>query len=370
MDAMRRQDVLERIINHVPAAVAFLDRELVYQWANGEYAFQYQFPLDVLIGRRLYDVMPEAEDQFGRILRSVITTGRPFEGRDFPFEYTVHGLRRQTYWDIVLDPLTDGNGEVDAVLWLATEVSDRVERERLQRDQLETLRKAYRLKDELLSLVSHELRTPIHALMGFGRLLEKGRAGPLDETQLMYLRKMLGVADHLARIVQDLLDMSHLQAGTLPMTLGPTALGPIIQEAVSRLTPLAEQRHQVLMTTHAPALPDALADGHRILQVLTNLISNAIKFTPEGGQVEVVASAADGMVRCEVRDSGPGIAREDVPRLFKPFSQLDMSSTRQMGGTGLGLSISKGIIEAQGGTIGVTSELGQGARFYFTLPIA
>jgi signal transduction histidine kinase len=226
------------------------------------------------------------------------------------------------------------------------------------------------MKDELLSLVSHELRTPLHALMGFGRLLEKGRVGALNDGQLAYVRKMLGVAEHLSLVVQDILDMSHLQAGTLTMDVRPMALGRVVEDTASDLAALAEEKRLALGVQLAPDLPQVMADAQRVRQVLINLISNAIKFTPAGGAIQVKVRAIDGVCRCDVVDSGPGIALEDLPKLFKPFTQLDMSSTRENGGSGLGLAITKGIVEGHGGSIGVTSEPGKGSAFFFMLPAA
>jgi signal transduction histidine kinase len=224
------------------------------------------------------------------------------------------------------------------------------------------------LKDRFLSVLSHELRTPINAILGFGSILEDGIAGPLTPEQQRYVRKVTAGADHLLSLVNDLLDMSRIQAGKFSMTPQPMAIAPLVDEVVGTLGGLAEQRQLTLTTDVAAGLPTLVADDVRVRQVLTNLVGNAIKFTPEGGAIHVrVRPDGDG-VRVEVVDTGPGISLADQRKLFNPFTQLDMSATRQAGGTGLGLSISKALVEAHGGAIGVESAPGAGSRFWFTLP--
>jgi signal transduction histidine kinase len=224
------------------------------------------------------------------------------------------------------------------------------------------------LKDRFLSVLSHELRTPINAILGFGSILEDGVAGPLTPEQQRYVRKVTAGADHLLSLVNDLLDMSRIQAGKFSMTPRPMAIAPIVDEVVGTLGGLAEQRKLTLTTDVAAPLPSLVADDVRVRQVLTNLVGNAIKFTPEGGTITVrVRPEGDG-VRVEVVDTGLGITPADQRKLFNPFTQLDMSATRQAGGAGLGLSISKALVEAHGGAIGVESAPGAGSRFWFTLP--
>ncbi len=244
------------------------------------------------------------------------------------------------------------------------------ERTRELEQTIVKLTQADRMKDEFLSILSHELRTPLNAIMGFGSILDDELVGPLNEMQHTYLSRMLGGGDALLGLINDLLDMSRIQAGKF--TLEPLAfpLQRVLQSVQDNLAPLAAKRHHT-MTLEAPSdLPLVYADEQRIAQVLVNLVNNAIKFTPDGGTIRVTARRDGSAIRIAVEDSGIGIAPEDMDRLFKPFSQLDMSDTRIAGGTGLGLSITKALVEAQGGNIGVTSEPAKGSCFWFTLPIA
>jgi signal transduction histidine kinase len=225
------------------------------------------------------------------------------------------------------------------------------------------------MKDRFLGVLSHELRTPINAIMGFGSILEDGVLGEMPERQREAVRRILDGADTLLRLVDDLLDMSRIQAGKLVHAPRPMDLAAACQRVVEALGSLAEQKRLDLTLELPDALPEVFADPQRIEQVLVNLVGNAIKFTPPGGVVAIRAEQTGIWLRCEVMDTGKGIDRRDHPRLFKPFGQLDMSTTRPAGGTGLGLSISKALVEAHGGQIGLESAPGQGSTFWFTLPV-
>jgi PAS domain S-box-containing protein len=239
-----------------------------------------------------------------------------------------------------------------------------------QEARIETLQRADQLKDQFLSILSHELRTPLNAIQGFGSVLEDELAGPLSPLQHAYLTKMLAGSDLLLALVSDLLDMSRIQAGKFTIAFEPVRFAAVASSVADSLASLASQKRLGLALDIAPDLPPLTADAQRVGQVLTNLISNAIKFTPEGGQIHVTARQERDHVLCEVVDTGEGIRPDDLPRLFQRFTQLDMSTTRQKGGTGLGLSICKAIVEAHGGHIGVRSELGKGSTFWFTLPFS
>lgn len=235
--------------------------------------------------------------------------------------------------------------------------------------QLDALLRTEALKDQFLAVLSHELRTPINAVTGFGSILQDELAGPLNHEQRLYLGKMLEATDALLRLVDDLLDMSRIQAGMFEVAVAPMRLGPVAEQVVETLRPLADRKSLRVAVEVADDLPVLQADGDRVSQVLLNLLGNAIKFTPPGGHIAVGACRDGDGVRAEVRDDGPGIAPEDQPKLFHRFSQLDMSATRQVGGVGLGLSICKALVEAHGGRIGVESRVSQGSTFWFWLPL-
>ncbi len=229
------------------------------------------------------------------------------------------------------------------------------------------LTQADRHKDEFLSVISHELRTPLNFIMGFSSLLEAGIGGDLNETQRTYIARISRGSDRMLSLVTNLLEVSAMQAGRFSIFRGPASMADLLGETEADLAAVATEKGVVLRTQN---LVDGIldVDGRRISSVIHGLVENAVRFTPEGGTVTVQASAGEGQVLVEVVDTGPGIPPESIPRLFKPFSQLDMSSTRRDGGAGLGLVICKFIVEAHGGQVGVRSEPGLGSTFWFSLP--
>ncbi|MNY12140.1 Alkaline phosphatase synthesis sensor protein PhoR [compost metagenome] len=216
-------------------------------------------------------------------------------------------------------------------------------------------------------MISHELRTPLNFIMGFASILQDELVGTLNAEQHDCVNKIMNGAERMLAQVKNLLDMSQMAAGVFRIVPSSTLYTPVVDEAVSSLTPLAAQKGLVL-ESDVGAPQEVCLDGPRIVQVLGNLIENAIKFTPQGGRIRIRAAQDGNDLLTEVEDNGPGIPTEDIPRLFHRFQQLDMSTTREAGGIGLGLSISKAIVEAHGGTIGVRSALGKGSTFWFRLP--
>jgi signal transduction histidine kinase/FixJ family two-component response regulator len=227
-----------------------------------------------------------------------------------------------------------------------------------------------RLKSDFVAVVSHELRTPLAVVLGNLELLGDERFWQLNPQQSQFLKSATTNSHRLLLLINDILDFSKLENSSLPMTKSPNELPEVVRQAAENLTRLFEERELNLRLDLADDLPLAEMDEQRIAQVLTNLISNAIKFSPAGAPVEVTVRQEGGEAVVRVRDHGEGIRREDIPRLFKKFSQLDSRSTRKVGGTGLGLAICKGIVEAHGGRIWAESEPGEGSTFVFTLPLA
>ncbi|MDI1481569.1 GAF domain-containing sensor histidine kinase [Polyangium sp. y55x31] len=225
-----------------------------------------------------------------------------------------------------------------------------------------------RIKDEFISTVSHELRTPLTSIRGALGLLEGGVLGALPDEAMEVVHIARTNTDRLMRLINDILDLEKIEAGKLELSPKHIDVRRLVSSLVESLSPVAAEAKVELWAEVRGEL-DLVADEDRIAQVLTNLMSNALKFSPPEARVELFAEAtATGRVRFGVRDRGPGIAEADVARLFNRFEQLGGSGSRKMGGTGLGLAISKAIVEQHGGTIGVTSRLGQGSTFWFEVP--
>jgi signal transduction histidine kinase len=229
---------------------------------------------------------------------------------------------------------------------------------------------AEQMKTEFVSMVSHELRTPMTSVKASLSLLLAGAGGSLDPTARELLEIALRNGDRLIRLVNDLLDLSRLEAGRLEFPLEPVPVHDTVAASLEMVTAFAEGQG-VTITTNPPTEPlMVLAARDRVVQVIVNLLSNAIKFSDPGARVAVRWWRDGDHILTEVADQGPGIPTDKLQTIFEPFRQLDSSSTREHGGAGLGLTISRGIVEAMGGKLWAESELGVGSRFFVRLPAA
>lgn len=230
----------------------------------------------------------------------------------------------------------------------------------------EELARASRAKSDFLSTMSHELRTPLNAVIGFSDVLLANGAGELSGVQRRHVADIEGAARQLLGLVNDLLDLAKVEAGQIDLQLTDIDVREPVAAAVQLLRPAARAK-DIAIASVLPANLEAHADVGRVRQIVVNLISNAVKFTPREGQIEVVAKATGDAVRIEVTDTGPGIRAEDAVRVFQPFSQLEAGIAARTG-TGLGLSISRQLVEAMGGSIAFEPGPSGGTTFYFTLP--
>ncbi len=230
--------------------------------------------------------------------------------------------------------------------------------------ELET---ASRHKSEFLANMSHELRTPLNAIIGFSQVLRQRLFGEINEKQDEYLGDILSSGNHLLSLINDVLDLSKVEAGQVELEVATFSLREALERGVVIVRERASKTGVSLALELAPDVDLVDADERRIRQVVFNLLSNAVKFTPEGGSVVVASERGDREVSVSVTDTGPGIAPEDQERIFEEFQQTDVG-LQQREGTGLGLALSKRLVELHGGRIWVESEPGRGSRFTFTLP--
>ena len=235
-------------------------------------------------------------------------------------------------------------------------------------DKSRALEVASQHKSQFLANMSHELRTPLNAILGYTELIADGIYGQPTEKMLSVLKRLESNGRHLLGLINDVLDLSKIEAGQLVLELSDYSVQDIAQTVHSALEPLAADKNLVFKVELAPKLPPGRGDGRRLTQVMINLVGNAIKFT-DAGEVVITGGATDGSFHLSVRDTGPGISDADQAKLFQEFQQADNAITRKKGGTGLGLAISKRIIEMHGGKIWIESQVGEGSTFSFTLPV-
>jgi PAS domain S-box-containing protein len=273
--------------------------------------------------------------------------GQRRDGSEFPVE-------------ISLSPL-----ETEEGLFVSGAIRDATERRRFE----QTLQDASRLKSEFLATMSHELRTPLNGIIGFSEFLIDEKAGALNARQKEYLTDVLASGRHLLRLINDVLDLSKIEAGRMDIVPESFDLVLAVDEVCGVVSPIALSKSISLVRHVSEEVAQVTLDRHRFVQILYNLLSNAIKFTNTGGEVSLSLDRNGDLLRLQVRDTGIGISPENLQKLFLEFQQLDSGTGRRHDGTGLGLVLTKRLVELQHGSVRVESEVGKGSVFTVQLPL-
>ncbi|MBD2018885.1 response regulator, partial [Leptolyngbya sp. FACHB-36] len=342
-EILRQSDAKSRVLlDALPDAIYRIHRDGTYLDCKPSTSCQ-SLP-DAVIGTRLTDVLPEEiAQQIMTHLNQALKTGvtQVFE----------HQLEGGKPCDLEVRLVVNGKDEVLAIV---RDISDR--------------KKVDRLKNEFVSTVSHELRTPLTSIRGSLGLLLGGIAGdiPAEATELISIGYKN--SERLILLINDILDIEKIESGKMNFSLKPTELMPLVEQAIEATRAYAEQLNVTLELTHTQPGAIVNVDGERLIQVLTNLLSNAAKFSPVNHQVRVAVTRYSGFLRVSVHDQGSGIPEEFRDRIFQKFAQADSSDSRQKGGTGLGLSIAKAIMERLGGQLSFDSDSSSGTTFYCDLP--
>ena len=359
---------LDSMIENIPNMIFVKDaKELRFVRLNRAGEDLLGFSRHELIGKNDYDFFPPDQAEF--FISADRETLRNRRLVDIP-EETIQtknkGLRILHTKKI---PILDASGEPSFLLGISEDITEtRKAQEALLQAQAEAVR-ANRAKSQFLASMSHELRTPLNAILGFSELLSDDATDKFDKaTRGRFLDQIHGSGQHLLQLINDILDLSKVEAGQMELHFEPVELGGLIEEVRATIEPLARSKAIRLSTESAGEL-NLIADAAKVKQMLLNLVSNAIKFTPSGGRIDIRTRRLDSWVEIAVSDSGIGIAKEDLGRLFTEFQQLDAGPARQQEGTGLGLALTRRFAELHGGQVLVESELGKGSTFTVRLPL-
>lgn len=333
---------LRTIITGAPIVLFSIDPDGILSLFDGLGAAGLGVSPERVLGRSVFEVFAHVPQLLGAVRKAM--TGET--------TVTTAPIGRLTF-ELRCSPAVTSDDRLEGVVGIATDITERARIERL--------------KNEFVSIVSHELRTPLTSIRGSLGLLDGGVVGQLEPRTSSLVKIALSNTERLIRLVNDILDLDKIETGKLELrseVLDPVELA---NEAIAEISAYADESGVTLVREFEPACKLS-GDRDRLLQVLINLLSNAIKFSKSGDTVRVeLEEIAPGAVRFSVVDEGPGIARDQLTKLFRKFSQLDESSTRSAGGSGLGLAISKAIVDAHGGVIGVDSQPGVGSRFHFEI---
>ncbi|WP_020185404.1 ATP-binding protein [Methylopila sp. 73B] len=342
------------LFDHSPDSKAVLrvepnDAFRVETW-NGAAAQASGLRQEDVVGRTPAEIFPGGTGlALEADLRTAVDSRQPFAAER---EAVVRGM--PAAYEVVYVPLKDADGDVERVFVSARDISER--------------KRVERMKTEFVSTVSHELRTPLTSIAGSLGLLAEGVAGPLGDKA----RHLIGIAHanslRLVRLINDILDIEKIEAGRMAFDLGPVALEALVEDAVNGLRGYAQSFDVHVEVVGGTEATIVRGDADRLSQVATNLISNAIKFSPKGETVTVTIDVDGAAARLRVRDRGPGVPIGFRPHVFSKFAQADGSDSRRKGGTGLGLAIVKEIVERHAGSVGFVSEPGEGAEFQVRLP--
>jgi PAS domain S-box-containing protein len=373
---------LATLVQSSDDAIVSKDLDGIVQSWNPAAERLFGFSASEMIGTSITRIVPT-----DRLQEEDFVLGRVRAGLSVEHFETVRQTKDGRFVDVSLtiSPIRDPRGRIIGASKIARDIREHkrliderrsatANEEAARREILEAqnrrVQEAARLKSEFVANMSHELRTPLNSIVGFAELIADARFGPLPGRYQEFAEVMHTSAQHLLQLINDILDLAKVESGKIDFQPERVDLGQLVAEVTAIIGGLAAKRRIELAVHVDPSLDHVYLDPMRLKQVLYNYLSNAIKFTPEGGRValRVRADSDDEQFVVEVEDNGMGIKSDDVHRLFIEFQQLDASTAKKAAGSGLGLALTKRLVEAQGGTVGVRSVFGSGSTFFAILP--
>ena len=362
----------EDIIESIPSTIIVLDRSLKILYANRNYFAKSGKKERDVVGERLervFSPMLIEKTHIDEKIRQVFETGIPFNGDQLRYP---GGL----FFFYKIHPLKEVNMSIRKVVLLMEDITELTRLEEELRDSYVTLENAYaelkeedEAKSDFISTASHELRTPLTVINSYLEMFEDGMLGELSRTQKEKLAIIRTQTDHMIKLVEDMLDTLRLESRKFKIQKFSLKLDDVAKSAVDEVSRLADLKEQTISLNINDELPKLRGDRQRIKQVFGNLLTNAIKYTPEAGKINVELTNENGHLLVSISDNGIGIKEEEQEKIFEKFYTVSGKTlTRESERMGLGLTIAKGIVEAHGGRIWVKSRLNRGSTFYFTLP--
>ncbi|MDH5446700.1 MAG: ATP-binding protein [Gammaproteobacteria bacterium] len=373
------QNHWELMLKHIPAAIAVLDNELRYVAATQRWVDDYKLNDQEVLGKTHYEIFPDIPQRWKDIHSNCLQgNSQHCEADPFPRE---DGGTVWIRWEIQPWYLKDNS--VGGIIMFTEVITAQKELEQLNAElEQRVVERTYELnlakekaeaasqaKSEFLSHMSHELRTPLNAILGYGQLLETDPVQPLNEDQLENLKEIIGAGNHLLRLINDILDLSAIDAGRLDMAREKVSLHGLVKEALAMVSDNASRANiKLIDESESHGDVSICADKGRLLQIMINFLSNAIKYNVPNGKVSVDSQVrGDEFFRLTVKDTGQGIPENDLKQIFEPFER-SIQKHSQIEGTGIGLPLCQKLATAMGYSIGVKSILGQGSEFWIDIP--
>lgn len=364
--------MLSDLMNHIPDVIYFKDRDGRLVMVNKAHAKGLGLKPEDVIGKTDFDIFPkERASLMAKDDRYVIETGKPIIDK---VERATRPDGIDNYVSTTKIPRYDADGKIIGLIGITRDITRRMQVERLKEEKekiaekLEVLEELNRMKSDFVSVVSHELRTPLTIIKEAVGLVSDGTAGGINDNQRSLLSKAHNNIERLRHMVDELLDISRIESERFRLHYSLVNLGDLLQDSMGFFKKMAGEKGVNLKYNIPRRQFNIFIDAERVNQVISNLITNAIKFTESGGKVRMEVKLLPDMIRIGVLDTGIGIAKADMPRLFNKFVQVSRVKAAEKKGVGLGLSIAKELVVKHGGSIWAESRLGAGSKFFFTLP--